>query len=117
MNINIFISDYKAAKMGKGRPRKGLKRSGSYKKSLENPGTTSKLRTESASKTPVGRDHLSPRSRSNFFSFHRSKLKERECSQKGGEKCSRRLYGNVNSDKADSGSQFRGFVQLLPVML
>ena len=119
MIIYIFISDHKAAKMGKGRPKKGLKKSGSYKKSLGNPGATPKLRTKSASKAPVGRDHLSPSSRSKYFSFHRSKLKERECSEKGGGNCSRRLYGNVNSDKADSGSQGRGFCTAspIPVML
>ena len=53
-----------------GRPRKGVKKSGSVKKSAANLGREKKLKSESVPRTSVGRDSLSTNSKTKYNMFH-----------------------------------------------
>ena len=52
-----------------GRPRKGVKKSGSVKKSTFNL-SKKKLKSGSVPRTKVGRDKLTPNSKSKYYVFH-----------------------------------------------
>ena len=74
---------------GRGRPRKGLKKSGSVKKSVANEGSALVLKTESTPKTAVGKDALTPNSKAKYYKIHN----ERRKSTSGEKDLSRRLFG------------------------
>ena len=74
-----------------GRPRRGVKKSGSVKKSAANFGRN-KLKSESVPRTSVGRDNLTPNSKSKYHVFH-NKRRDVYGSDKAVAGPSRRLFG------------------------
>ena len=88
---------------GRGRPRKGFKKSGSVKKSVANEGSSLVLKTESTPKTAVSKDALTPNSKSKYYKFHNEKRKRTS----GETDFSRRLFGGGTDAPVKMGAKIK----------